>query len=97
MGGHTSDRHFLVHREVSKSGDNPKADWYVWADPKPDGSPTEQLVVSLLNGDSAWVWEPKPRGSNYLFHFLRQPAPSSQKLEQSRSGQCDSQAGQVLA
>ena len=35
---HTSDAHswFAQSRE---SKDNPKSDWYVWADPKPDGSP----------------------------------------------------------
>lgn len=35
---HTSDRHpwFVESRE---SRDNPRADWYVWADPRPDGTP----------------------------------------------------------
>jgi len=65
--GHTSDRHFWFI-ESSKSRDNPKADWYVWADPKPDGSPPNNWL-SAFNGDSAWVWEPK-REQYYLFHFL---------------------------
>jgi hypothetical protein len=35
---HTSDQHpwFLESRQ---SRDNPKRDWYIWRDPKPDGSP----------------------------------------------------------
>jgi alpha-glucosidase len=66
--GHTSDRHFWFI-ESSKSRDNPKADWYVWADPKPDGSPPNNWL-SAFNGDSAWAWEPK-REQYYLFHFLR--------------------------
>lgn len=66
--GHTSDRHFWF-LESSKSHDNPKADWYVWADPKPDGSPPNNWL-SAFNGDSAWAWEPK-REQYFLFHFLR--------------------------
>lgn len=66
--GHTSDRHFWFI-ESSKSRDNPKADWYVWADPKPDGSPPNNWL-SAFNGDSAWAWEPK-REQYFLFHFLR--------------------------
>jgi alpha-glucosidase len=66
--GHTSDRHFWFI-ESSKSRDNPKADWYVWADPKPDGSPPNNWL-SAFNGDSAWAWEPQ-REQYFLFHFLR--------------------------
>src|SRR6185437_8386228 len=35
---HTSDKH-ACFVESSTSRDNPRADWYVWADPKPDGTP----------------------------------------------------------
>ncbi len=35
---HTSDRHaWFVESRSSRT--NPKADWFVWADPKPDGTP----------------------------------------------------------
>lgn len=34
---HTSDEHPWFE-ESRCSRDNPKADWYVWADPKPDGT-----------------------------------------------------------
>jgi len=66
--GHTSDRHFWF-LESRESRDNPKADWYVWADPKPDGSPPNNWL-SAFNGDSAWAWEPQ-REQYFLFHFLR--------------------------
>lgn len=71
--GHTSDRHFWF-LESSESKTNPKADWYVWADPKPDGSPPNNWL-SAFNGKSAWTWEPR-RQQYYLFHFL----PSQPKL-----------------
>lgn len=66
--GHTSDRHFWF-LESRESRDNPKADWYVWADPKPDGSPPNNWL-SAFKGDSAWAWEPQ-REQYFLFHFLR--------------------------
>lgn len=65
---HTSNEHpwFLE----SRSGpDNPKADWYVWADPKPDGAPPNNWLS--IFGGSAWQWEPR-RGQYYLHNFLRE-------------------------
>lgn len=63
---HTSDAHpwFLESRE---SRDNPKADWYVWADAKPDGSPPNNWMS--IFGGVAWQWEPR-RGQYYLHNFL---------------------------
>ncbi|MDB9526558.1 alpha glucosidase [Oscillatoria sp. CS-180] len=66
--GHTSDRHFWF-LESRSSRDNDKADWYVWADPKADGSPPNNWL-SAFNGDTAWAWEPQ-REQYYLFHFLK--------------------------
>jgi alpha-glucosidase len=42
---HSSDAHpwFLESRS---SRDNPRADWYVWADPKPDGTPPNNWLRS---------------------------------------------------
>jgi alpha-glucosidase len=67
---HTSDRHPWFAE--SRSGrDNPKADWYVWADPKPDGSPPNNWVSMF--GGPAWEYEPR-RGQYYLRNFTtRQP------------------------
>jgi alpha-glucosidase len=63
---HTSVEHasFMESRE---SRDNPKADWYVWADAKDDGSaPNNWLSIF---GGTAWQWEPR-RGQYYLHNFL---------------------------
>ena len=54
-------------RQSRESRDNPKADWYVWADAKPDGSPPNNWMS--LFGGVAWRWEPR-RGQYYLHNFL---------------------------
>jgi alpha-glucosidase len=65
---HTSDRHPWF-QESRSSRDNPKADWYVWADPRPDGSPPNNWVSMF--GGPAWEWEPR-RGQFYLRNFTRE-------------------------
>ncbi|MFV0302190.1 MAG: alpha-amylase family glycosyl hydrolase [Paracoccus sp. (in: a-proteobacteria)] len=65
---HSSDRHpwFL---ESKSSKDNPRADWYVWSDPKPDGTgPNNWLSIF---GGSAWQWSPA-REQYYLHNFLKE-------------------------
>lgn len=64
---HTSDQHawFLQSRE---DRDNPKSDWYVWADPKADGTVPNNWLA--LFGGAAWEWEPR-RKQYYLHNFLR--------------------------
>lgn len=65
---HTSDQHpwFAASRE-SRSGDH--ADWYVWADAKPDGSPPNNW--QSVFGGPAWTWDGR-RGQYYLHNFLPQ-------------------------
>jgi len=65
---HTSDQHpwFLESRA---SRDNPKRDWYVWADPKPDGSPPNNWLSVF--GGSAWEWDERT-GQYYLHSFLKE-------------------------
>lgn len=54
-------------RESRASRDNPKADWFVWADAKPDGTaPNNWLSIF---GGVAWKWEPRRR-QYYLHNFL---------------------------
>jgi alpha-glucosidase len=67
---HTSDRHpwFLESRS---SGDNPKRDWYVWADPKPDGSPPNNWVSSFARAGAAWTFD-EGTGQYYLHSFVPQ-------------------------
>ena len=63
---HTSDQHaWFLHSRASP--DNDKADWYVWADPRPDGTPPNNWLSVF--GGSAWSWEPRRR-QYYLHHFL---------------------------
>jgi len=63
---HTSDQHpWFVESRASK--DNPKANWYVWADAKPDGTaPNNWLSIF---GGSAWQWDTR-RCQYYLHNFL---------------------------
>ncbi|MGZ9898426.1 alpha-glucosidase [Shewanella gaetbuli] len=64
---HTSDQHAWFE-ESRQSRDNTKADWYVWADPKDDGSaPNNWLAIF---GGCAWEWEPR-RQQYYLHNFLK--------------------------
>lgn len=63
---HTSVEHEWF-RQSRASRDNPKADWYVWADPREDGSAPNNWLS--LFGGSAWQWEPR-RGQYYLHNFL---------------------------
>jgi alpha-glucosidase len=55
--------------ESRQSRDNPKADWYVWADAKPDGSPPSNWQSWM--GCPTWTWEPR-RKQYYLHNFLPQ-------------------------
>ncbi|UXN70559.1 alpha-glucosidase family protein [Devosia neptuniae] len=63
---HTSDQHPWF-RESRLSRDNARADWYVWADPLPDGSPPNNWPAVF--GGRAWEWNPT-RGQYYLHNFL---------------------------
>ncbi|TCO75990.1 alpha-glucosidase [Plasticicumulans lactativorans] len=63
---HTSDEHpWFVESRQNRS--NPKADWYVWADPKPDGTPPNNWLS--IFGGSAWHWDAR-RNQYYMHNFL---------------------------
>lgn len=63
---HTSDQHPWF-AESRSSRDNAKADWYVWADAKADGSPPTNW--QSVFGGPAWTWDAR-RGQYYLHNFL---------------------------
>ena len=63
---HTSDQHAWF-AESRASCNNDKADWYVWADPRPDGSPPNNWQ-SVFGGPS-WTWDAR-REQYYLHNFL---------------------------
>jgi alpha-glucosidase len=63
---HTSNEHpWFKASRAHKEGNY--ADWYVWADPAPDGTPPNNWLSVF--GGSAWTWEPRRR-QYYLHHFL---------------------------
>lgn len=63
---HTSDRHAWF-KESRSSRDNARADWYVWADARPDGTPPNNW--QSVFGGSAWAWDPRRR-QYFLHNFL---------------------------
>jgi alpha-glucosidase len=65
---HTSDQHpwFIESRSAR---DNPKRDWYVWADARADGSPPNNWL-SVFGGE-AWEWD-TATGQYYLHSFLKE-------------------------
>src|SRR3954469_7183652 len=64
---HTSDQHPWFSGSRG-SRDNPRADWYVWADARPDGTPPNNWLS--IFGGVAWTWDPR-RGQYYLHNFLK--------------------------
>ena len=65
---HTSDQHPWF-KESRQDLTNPRADWYVWADPKPDGTPPTNWLS--IFGGPAWEWD-GARMQYYLHNFLRE-------------------------
>ncbi|GLH73277.1 putative alpha-glucosidase [Geothrix limicola] len=63
---HSSDQHAWF-KESRTSRTNAKADWYVWAEARPDGTPPNNW--QSVFGGSAWSWEPRRR-QYYLHNFL---------------------------
>ncbi|SEM04939.1 alpha-glucosidase [Halomonas caseinilytica] len=63
---HTSEAHpwFQASRA---NRTNARADWYVWADPKPDGTPPNNWLS--IFGGSAWTFDSR-RQQYYLHNFL---------------------------
>ncbi len=68
VASHTSDQHAWF-KESRTSKASPKADWYVWADAKPDGSPPNNWLSVF--GGPAWEWDSR-RGQYYLHNFLKE-------------------------
>ncbi len=65
---HTSDLHpWFMESRTSRTGGH--ADWYVWADAKPDGSPPSNW--QSVFGGPAWTWDAR-RGQYYMHNFLKE-------------------------
>lgn len=63
---HTSDQHPWF-KQSRASRTNPKADWYVWAEPKPDGTPPNNWLS--IFGGPGWHWDAR-REQYYQHNFL---------------------------
>ena len=63
---HSSDQHPWFG-ESRADRYNDKANWYVWADAKPDGTPPNNWLS--IFGGSAWSWDAR-RCQYYLHNFL---------------------------
>ncbi|MDV6318185.1 alpha-glucosidase family protein [Chromohalobacter sp. HP20-39] len=63
---HTSDQHPWF-QESRCDRNNARADWYVWADPKRDGTPPNNWLS--IFGGSAWTFDSRRR-QYYLHNFL---------------------------
>ena len=62
---HTSTEHAWF-KESRSSRDNPKRDWYIWKDPKPDGSPPNNWLAYF--GGAAWTFDAHT-GQYYMHNF----------------------------
>jgi alpha-glucosidase len=66
---HTSDQHpWFIESRFSR--DNPKSDWYVWADGR-DGGPPNNWYSHF--GGSAWTYEATRDQYYYHYFFKEQP------------------------
>ena len=65
---HTSSQH-LWFQDSQTGRNSAKADWYVWADAKPDGSPPNNWLS--IFGGPAWEWS-GDRMQYYLHNFLKE-------------------------
>ena len=63
---HTSDAHAWF-QESRADRANARSDWYVWADPRPDGTAPNNWL-SVFYGPS-WTWDGR-RGQYYMHNFL---------------------------
>ena len=65
---HTSDEHpWFVESRSSRN--NPKRDWYIWADPAADGGPPNNWLSYF--GGPAWTFD-ETTGQYYLHQFVSQ-------------------------
>ncbi|MDO4670538.1 MAG: alpha-glucosidase [Aerococcus sp.] len=68
VANHTSNEHKWFKQSI-ESKNNPYSDFYIWQDPKADGSAPNNWGSSF--GGSAWTYEPK-RGQYYLHYYAKE-------------------------
>jgi alpha-glucosidase len=69
---HTSNQHpwFIAARS---SRTNPLRDWYIWADPRPDGSPPNNWLSAFARTGVAWTFDEATR--QYYLHSYSTAQP----------------------
>ncbi|SDL36488.1 alpha-glucosidase [Franzmannia pantelleriensis] len=82
---HSSDQHPWF-QESRADRHNAKADWYVWADPKPDGTPPNNWLS--IFGGPAWTFDSRRR-QYYLHNFLTSQPDLNFHNPQVRKAQLD--------
>jgi alpha-glucosidase len=80
--GHTSDRHPWFEA-ARASRDDPKRDFYIWADPRPGGRPPNNWRSSFARAGNAWTLDPET-GQYYMHHFLPEQPDLNWRNEQVR-------------
>ncbi len=86
---HTSDEHAWFV-ESKKSRTNAKADWYIWHDGKPGGTPPSSPPNNWQSifGHSAWQYE-KPRDQYYYHAFYKQQPDLNWRNDQVKQAMFD--------
>ena len=67
---HTSDEHEWFRRARTARADRYR-DWYVWADPAPDGGPPNNWLSAFERVGRAWTFD-EPTGQYYLHSYTPQ-------------------------
>ncbi|HEY2297864.1 MAG TPA: alpha-amylase family glycosyl hydrolase [Jatrophihabitans sp.] len=67
---HTSDQHEWFE-QARRSRTDPKRDWYVWADPAPDGGPPNNWLSAFERVGRAWTFD-EATGQYYLHSYTPQ-------------------------
>jgi alpha-glucosidase len=82
---HTSDAHPWFRAARSSRAD-PRRDWYLWADPAPDGGPPNNW--RSVFGGAAWTLD--ERTGQYYYHaYLPEQPDLNWRHPQVRAAQCD--------
>jgi len=82
---HTSDQHAWF-KESRSSRNNPKRDWYIWRDAKPDGSPPNNWGSAF--GGPAWTFDPAT-GQYYMHQFVKEQPELNWRNPQLRQAMMD--------
>ncbi len=83
---HTSDKHPWFE-ESRSSRNNPKADWYIWRDGKPNHQPPNNW--QSIFGHSAWQFDPQ-RGQYYYHDFYKEQPDLNWRNPEVRKAMYDS-------